>query len=368
MAKEMKLLCIHPALAPYRLDFFNLLAESVELKVAFVYKNTVNQKFNQKDLLTKARFDYCYLSGFDVRGRGLRFGIGRLIRQFKPDVVMGYESSPITLWLCVWRKLSRAKWKLWTSMDEAPDTIASRRGLRRMIRDFVIRSCDGIMVPSEAAAETYSSSLIPHPPSSKFSIVPIIHDTTAIRANADWVIELGKEWKSQVAPNGEKILLYVGRFAAVKNLYWLLEQIKQSALLRNIITVFVGDGPERDGLKSKVVALGLDARVRFMGRKDGDELYAIMSAADALVLPSTFEPYGAVVAEAMQWGTPVIISDRVGAKELVNGLNGCVFDHLEPSGFENAVEKVLSHKRGMESILPVSLDVAIKDFCESLAR
>ena len=372
MAEEMKLLCIHPALAPYRLDFFNLLAERVELKVAFVYKNTVNQKFDQKDLLTKARFDYCYLSGFDVRGRGFRFGIRRLIRQFKPDVVMGYEASPITLWLCVWRKLSRAKWRLWTSMDEAPDTIASRKGLRRMIRDFVIRSCDGIMVPSAAAAEAYRSVLIPppaplpHPPSPKFSIVPIIHDTTAIRANAGRVIGLGKEWKSQVAPNDEKILLYVGRLAAVKNLYWLLEQIKSFSAPAGIVAVFVGDGPEREGLLSKTSELRLEAQVRFVGRKDGDELYAIMSAADALVLPSTFEPYGAVVAEAMQWGTPVIVSDKVGAKELVNGLNGCVFDHLDSKGFENAVEKVLSHKRGMESILPVSLDGAIKDFCESL--
>lgn len=386
MAKEMKLLCIHPALAPYRLDFFNLLAERVELKVAFVYKNTVNQKFDQKSLLTKARFDYCYLSGFDVRGRGLRFGIGRLIRQFKPDVVMGYEASPITLWLCAWRKLSRAKWRLWTHMDEAPDTIASRKGLRRKVRDWIIRHCDGIMVPSAAAAEAYRQLIVASRQSlvvsggakdkrlmtndyrlaTKFAIVPIIHDTATIRANAERVIELGKEWKSQVAPNGEKILLYVGRLATVKNLYWLLEQIKSFSAPAGIVAVFVGDGPEREGLLSKTSELGLEAHVRFVGRKDGDELYAIMSAADALVLPSTFEPYGAVVAEAMQWGTPVILSDRVGAKELVNGSNGCVFDHLDPIGFENAVGKVLRHKRGTESILSVVLKDSIDELVKAL--
>ena len=376
----MKVLCIHPALAPYRLDFFNLLAERVDLEVAFVHKNAINQKFDQGKLLSNARFRFRYLKGFDIRGRNVRFGIGRLIREIQPDVVLGYEASPITLWLCILRKLSRARWRLWTHMDEAPDTILSRHGFRRKVRDWVIRHCDGIMVPSAAAAEAYRSVLlppppspipppsfpIPHPSSPKFAIVPIIHDTAAIRKNAEQIIEMGKKWKSQVAPNGEKILLYVGRLAAVKNLFWLIEQIKMSSSLARFVAVFVGDGPEREGLLSKTSELGLGTRVRFVGRKDGDELYAIMAAADALVLPSTFEPYGAVVAEAMQWGTPVIVSNKVGAKELVDGLNGCVFDHLDSKGFENAVEKVLSHKRGTESILSVELKGSIDALAKAL--
>ena len=381
----MKLLCIHPALAPYRLDFFNMLAERVDLEVAFVHKNAINQKFDQEKLLSKARFKFRYLKGFDIGGRNVRFGVSRLIRELQPDVVLGYEASPITVWLCLLRKLCRAKWRLWTHID----TIASRKGLRRMIRDFVIRSCDGITAPSASAAEAYRSVLIPHlsaiasaaadpsspiphppaPPllhsSPFFAIVPIIHDTAAIRKNAERVIELGKEWKSGVAPNGERILLYVGRLATVKNLYWLLGQIRQSALLRNIITVFVGDGPEREGLKSKVGALGLDARVQFVGRKDGDELYAIMSAADALVLPSTFEPYGAVVAEAMQWGTPVVVSDKVGAKELISdGKNGAVIG----SDFWGTVMQVMKLKRGCDSILGVELKDAVKDLVTSFSR
>ena len=94
----MNVLCIHPALAPYRLDFFNLLAERVDLDVAFVHKNVVNQKFDQAKLIAQAKFRYRYLSGFDIKGRNIRFGIGRLIRECKPDVVLTYEASPITMW------------------------------------------------------------------------------------------------------------------------------------------------------------------------------------------------------------------------------------------------------------------------------
>lgn len=367
-----KILCIHPALAPYRLDFFNLLAECVDLEVAFVHRNAVNQKFDQKKLLSDAKFRYCYLKGFDVKGRNIRFGIRRLIRECRPDVVLSYEASPITMWLCLLKTLHLGTWRLWTHMDEAPDTILSRRGIRARARNWVLRHCDGVMVPSKAAAKAYRSILIPSPtslssqsPSPKFAIVPIIHDTATIRANAARVIELGNEWKSAIAPNGERILVYVGRLVAVKNLYWLLEQIKQSALLRNIITVFVGDGPERGGLKSKSAALGLDARVRFLGRKDGDELYAIMSAADALVLPSTFEPYGAVVPEAMQWGTPVLVSDKVGAKELINdGENGAVIGE----DFGKMVMQVMELKKGCNSILGVELKDAVKELVYSFSR
>lgn len=360
----MKILCIHPALAPYRLDFFNLLAERVDLEVAFVHRNAVNQKFDQRKLLSDAKFHYCYLKGFDVKGRNIRFGIRRLIREYRPDVVLSYEASPITMWLCLLKALHLGTWRLWTHMDEAPDTILSRRGIRARARNWVLRHCDGVMVPSKEAAKAYRSILIPSSPSPKFAIVPIIHDTATIRKNAKRVIELGEEWKTAVASNGERILLYVGRLAAVKNLYWLLKQIKQSALSQNIITVFVGDGPEREGLKSKGDALGLDARVRFEGRKDGDELYAIMSAADALVLPSTFEPYGAVVPEAMQWGTPVLVSDKVGAKELINdGENGAVIG----GDFAKTAIQVMELKKGTDSILGVELKDAVKGLVHSFS-
>jgi glycosyltransferase involved in cell wall biosynthesis len=57
------------------------------------------------------------------------------------------------------------------------------------------------------------------------------------------------------------------------------------------------------------------------------QLPAVYRAADLLVLPSHYEPFGLVINEAMVCGCPVVVSDRVGAKfDLVRpGENGYVY-------------------------------------------
>ncbi len=63
----------------------------------------------------------------------------------------------------------------------------------------------------------------------------------------------------------------------------------------------------------------------FVGPVDQKELAAEMNRADCLVLPSRNDSYGMVVAEALAVGLPVVVSDMVGAAELiVPGQNGWV--------------------------------------------
>jgi len=67
------------------------------------------------------------------------------------------------------------------------------------------------------------------------------------------------------------------------------------------------------------------AGMTFVGPVSQAELAAEMSRADCLVLPSRNDSYGMVVAEALAAGLPVVVSDMVGAAELVvPGENGWV--------------------------------------------
>ena len=177
-----------------------------------------------------------------------------------------------------------------------------------------------------------------------------------MRRNADSVIPAGLRWRTECIPHGwQKVLLFVGRLAKVKNLHWLIGQMQK--LDENIGLVLVGDGDEESSLRGEVEEFNLSQRVLFAGKKMGEELYAIMSAADALVLPSTFEPYGAVVAEAMQWGTPCVVRDTCGCKVLVDGTNGVVYHSADE--FAAAISVAFSMKSGTEPILPVKLRDAV---------
>jgi glycosyltransferase involved in cell wall biosynthesis len=67
------------------------------------------------------------------------------------------------------------------------------------------------------------------------------------------------------------------------------------------------------------------AAVSIVGRLSQRDLAHELAAADLLVLPSRNDSFGMVVPEALSCGTPVLVSDEVGARELVApGRNGWI--------------------------------------------
>lgn len=87
-----------------------------------------------------------------------------------------------------------------------------------------------------------------------------------------------------------------------------------------------GSGPLEDALKAQVSALGLEPLIQFHGFLQSPDIARKMASALALILPSTEEQFGNVVAEALAFGLPVLVSAQVGAcDDLVrSGCNGVI--------------------------------------------
>jgi glycosyltransferase involved in cell wall biosynthesis len=97
----------------------------------------------------------------------------------------------------------------------------------------------------------------------------------------------------------------------------------------DVVLLLVGDGSSRPRLEHEVERLGLAERVLMLGARR--DLPAVLAATDILALPSTFEGFGIVQAEAMYLGIPVVGGDRGGATEvIVDGVTG----YLVPFGDE----------------------------------
>jgi glycosyltransferase involved in cell wall biosynthesis len=77
--------------------------------------------------------------------------------------------------------------------------------------------------------------------------------------------------------------------------------------------VYAGDGPLRSELEDLAAELGMAERVRFLGFENQSGLPAVYRAADVLVLPSAYEPFGLVVNEAFATGIPAIVSAACGS-------------------------------------------------------
>jgi len=92
----------------------------------------------------------------------------------------------------------------------------------------------------------------------------------------------------------------------------LLQAFAQANVPDSIL-VFAGEGPLRESLQSESSRLGCSQRVRFLGFVNPSQLPACYTAADLLVLPSEYEPFGLVVNEAMLCDCMAAASDQVGA-------------------------------------------------------
>jgi L-malate glycosyltransferase len=121
--------------------------------------------------------------------------------------------------------------------------------------------------------------------------------------------------RSAFAPANEKILLHISNFRPVKRVLDVVRIFER--VLREVpaVLLMVGEGPERASAQALARRLGIEDRVRFLGRQDHIE--ELTGIADVFLLPSELESFGLSALEAMASGVPVIGSDAGGLPEVV---------------------------------------------------
>ncbi len=334
-ASKPRVLIFHPALAPYRLDLFNALSESLDLKIVFLHQNVPYQNYDQDDLLRKLDVRVGFLTrGISILGREIRTGISAEIRDFAPELVVSHEFSPLTLQVSSYCRRRGLPHVVWTA--DSREVVAAEHRLRRIARSVALRRIDGLVVYSADTKALYESTF---GFKGKFGICPNLQKDSVLREKlADG---LAKSWAiaREYDLRGTKVLLFVGRLAAVKRIDRLIRTFASLRdELEDAVLVLVGDGPDRDRLAREVADNGIESKVIFAGHQEGQSLFAWYNLGSLFLLPSEFEPWGAVVNEALVAGMPVICSDRVGARELVNSQrSGEIVDVTDSAKFREVI-------------------------------
>jgi len=208
-------------------------------------------------------------------------------------------------------------------------------------RQLVTRLFDGAFVGGERA-QRYAESL-GIPPGRIVRGYDVVDTPYFVRAAAEARAKAAQLRPALGLP--ERYFLYVGRLSPEKNLPSLLRAYGayRRVAPEGWALLIVGSGPQESDLKQLAEELALPD-VHWPGFQQLDALPPFYALGSCLVLPSTSEPWGLVVNEAMAAGLPVIVSERCGCvPELVReGVNGFVFDPGDEAALTHTMIRVSS--------------------------
>ena len=119
-----------------------------------------------------------------------------------------------------------------------------------------------------------------------------------------------REMRKTLGLEGKFVVGHVGHFNYQKNHEFLLEIFREIAACRpDARLLLVGEGERSQEMRARADEMGLSDQVIFFGVSE--EVHRLMWAMDAFVLPSRFEGFGNVLAEAQAAGLACFASAGV---------------------------------------------------------
>ncbi len=333
---QLAFLTSHPI--QYQAPLFRRLAASpsVDLTVFFCLDQGLGKRRDPEfgvavgwDTPVTEGYRYRILSNGSPFRRSGRFwgalnpGIVESLWRGRFDAVIAHGWTEATHWLAfLTAGLTGTPLLLHGEAVPRPGRLSAPARLRRSLVGVVARRAAACLANGTRGAEFYRALGVP---GERIALTPYSVDNEFFQQEA-------KRWRSRRAellgglglPPGLPVVLFPSKLIERKRPMDCLRAY--SALRDETAMVFVGDGALRPALEAQAAALGL-RHVRFAGFQNQSALPRYYALADVLVLPSTFEPWGLVVNEAMSAGLPVVASDGVtAAVDLVrHGENGFIF-------------------------------------------
>lgn len=361
-----RILIISEIPTPYRLPFFARLAArpEIEIEVLFCAAAEPDRPWSLDDEL--ASVPYRILRGFSpaIRTRRNTFvyqvnpGIlGVLARaRFDAVVIGGYAVFAEQVAL-VGARLRGVPYLVHSESHDLKPRSALVRAVKRIVLPPLFRgAAAGLAVGSAAARYLAAYGMPPE----RIRIVPNTVDVAeygrlARQARAD--AEALRARRGLPA----SYVLFAGRLVEAKGLPELIEARRLLGAAAPALIV-AGEGPLAPDLER-------EPGTRLVGFQPQASLIELYALAAATVVPSRTEPWGVVVNEALACGSPVVVSDAVGAAEdlVVDGVNGRVFPAGDARALADAMRLPPPSGDAHGRIERWTYDFAIEQFLEAVA-
>jgi glycosyltransferase involved in cell wall biosynthesis len=266
------------------------------------------------------------------RGGGLRKHLGFAVRVLgtvlvrRPQVVYAHFLAPAGVLAAAACTLLPRTGLVVVAHGRDVRNVGERRGIARAMR-LLARRADHVVAVSRYLAEDLERrvpelagkvQVVDSGVDVESRFTPGLHEDARRR--------LGESWG---APRAGTAFLFVGTLDERKNVLRLVEAFER--LGEGSLTL-VGDGPLREQLQAR-------EQVRLVGRVAHEQVVTWMRACDVLCLPSTVEPFGQVLVEAMGCERSVLATRVGGPPEFVREGAGVLVDPLDVDDIERGLRQ-----------------------------
>jgi len=238
-----------------------------------------------------------------------------LVRRWRPDVVHAHD------WLVAQSAFTLARSTRAALVVTMHATEAGRhQGWLPTPLNLAIHSVERWLARAADAVITCSSAMRAEAvqlfelAENQVSVVPNGIDARRWRASASSVAEARKRH----APPDGPLVVFAGRLVYEKGVQTLLDALPAlRASHAGLRLLVAGTGVYEDQLQSRARRRRLARAVEWAGFVPEVDLAAILGAADVVVVPSLYEPFGIVALEASAARTPLVVARTGGLDDLV---------------------------------------------------
>ncbi len=173
-----------------------------------------------------------------------------------------------------------------------------------------------------------------------------------------------EDLKHKLGLSGQRVIGIVGRLSKEKGHAFVLDALPYVvAEVPETVLLIVGDGSERKALVEQAKRLGMGRRVMWAGERTGSDVQELYQAMDVVAVPSAFEGFGLVAAEAMAAGRPVVATKVGGLKEVIaDGETGVLVYPGDTASLARALIGILHDSKQAEEMGTKGQERALERF------
>ena len=331
-SRQPKILWLTNLPAPYRFPIWARMAESFDLKVAFLLGEKNWRNWTVPDGKSW-KHELLSLNSKNIREFDLIPSIrgAKKILENVDLLVLGGWETPFYI-----RTLLLAKRRHIPVVNFYESTQDSHRFTNifiRKIRSSILSQADFIVTAGSASTKAVEAMGI-----ASEKIITLFNPV-----DVSWFYSFTRDHRTPVTSGHHYI--FVGQLIERKNVATILRSF---AAIRNdadTLTI-AGDGPLAKDLKNLAASLGIAESVIFAGHRSQEELAKLYAASNTFILASTNEVWGLVVNEALASGLHVVVTDKCGVAEFVQKMDGVYICDTDQKSLQEAMSESSRHWNG----------------------